>query len=223
MPAEGKSEALVILQTRQNKSAGHRRLNRLAIPDCRFPSRLLPSCDVPARAKHGRLSQRRKVDRPAGAHRRGAPGRSGGPPPDLGRPFAPGLSRRDGDDSQAAVRSGQQCPNGPLPGVPLFIMTHQSPDNVPDADPPYTFITSGIGAAVAQARSAAGDKDVSLMGSAAVQQALHEGLLDEIVLHQIPVLLGSGVRLLNGATADLRCTRVVDAPGVTHLTYEVVH
>ena len=48
---------------------------------------------------------------------------------------------------------------GPLPGVPLSIMTHQPPDNVPDADPPYTFITSGIGDAVAQARSAAGDKD----------------------------------------------------------------
>lgn len=61
------------------------------------------------------------------------------------------------------------------------------------------------------------------MGSAAVSQSLREGLLDEIVLHQIPVLLGSGVRLLDGVAADLRCTRVVDAPGVTHLVYDVVH
>jgi dihydrofolate reductase len=113
--------------------------------------------------------------------------------------------------------------NGPLPGVPLFILTHQAPDIVPNGDSAYTFVSGGIVDAVDLAREAAGSKDVSIMGSAGVRQALHAGLLDEIVLHLIPVLLGSGVRLLDGVNADLRCTRVVDAPGVTHLTYEVLH
>lgn len=112
--------------------------------------------------------------------------------------------------------------NGPLPGAALFVLTHNAPVSVPESDPPYTFVTSGITDAVTQARAAAGEKDVSIMGSAGVRQALQEGLLEEIVLHVVPVLLGGGVRLLDGVEADLRSTRVVEAPGVTHLAFEVV-
>jgi dihydrofolate reductase len=112
--------------------------------------------------------------------------------------------------------------SGPLPGAALFVLTHSVPGDVPRGDPPYTFVTSGIRDAIDQARDVAGDKDVSIMGSACVRQALREGLLDEIILHVVPVLLGGGVRLLEGVQADLRCTGVLDAPGVTHLSYEVV-
>ena len=112
--------------------------------------------------------------------------------------------------------------SGPLPGAALFVLTHSVPDDVPRGDPPYTFVTNGIRDAIDQARDVAGDKDVSIMGSACVRQALGEGLLDEIILHVVPVLLGGGVRLLDGVEADLRCTDVLDAPGVTHLSYEVV-
>ena len=112
--------------------------------------------------------------------------------------------------------------DGPLPGAPLFVLTHNVPGEVPQGSSTYTFVTTGIADAVAQARAAAGGKDVSIMGSAGVQQALREGLLDELVLDLVPVLLGGGVRLLDGVDANLRCTRVVDAPGVTHLAYEVV-
>ena len=113
--------------------------------------------------------------------------------------------------------------NGPLPGAPLFVLTHRVPDEVPRGRSPYTFITEGgIAEAVRQASAAADGKDVSLMGSAAGQQALREGLLDELILDQVPVLLGGGVRLLGQVPASLRCTRVVDAPGVTHLTYEII-
>jgi dihydrofolate reductase len=112
--------------------------------------------------------------------------------------------------------------HGPLPGAALFVLTHSVPGNLPESDPPYTFVTSGIADAVSQARIAAGEKDVGIMGSAGVRQALQEGLLDELIVHLVPVLLGGGVRLLDGVEADLRCTRVVDAPGVTHLAYDVV-
>jgi len=71
---------------------------------------------------------------------------------------------------------------------------------------------------------AAGDKDVSLMGAHAVQQCLQAGLLDELILHVTPVLLGAGVRLLDDLGqhgANLESIGVVDAPGVTHLSYRV--
>jgi dihydrofolate reductase len=71
----------------------------------------------------------------------------------------------------------------------------------------------------------AGDKYVSLMGSAVPQQCLRAGLLDEIQLHLVPVLLGGGVRLfdhLGTENIKLETIRVVDSPGVTHLRYRVV-
>jgi dihydrofolate reductase len=115
--------------------------------------------------------------------------------------------------------------NGPVPGLPVFVLTHQAPSAVPAGESRYTFVTDGIESAIAQARSAAGDGNVSLMGAAAAQQCLRLGLLDEIQLHVVPVLLGSGVRLfdhLGPSAVTLRKLRVVDAPGVTHLRYAVV-
>src|SRR6266511_1666196 len=83
---------------------------------------------------------------------------------------------------------------------------------------------AGIERAVEQARTAAGGKDVALMGANVVQQCLRAGLLDEFTIHQVPVLLGRGVRLLDGLepSVELELVGVVDAPGVTHLTYRVL-
>jgi dihydrofolate reductase len=114
---------------------------------------------------------------------------------------------------------------GPLPGVPLFVLTHRVPDPLPWSEPPYTYVSEGIEEAVTRAKAAAGDKDVSVMGSAGVQECLQAGLLDEIHLHLIPVLLGGGVRLLDHlgpAPISLERLGVVDAPGVTHLSYRVL-
>lgn len=115
---------------------------------------------------------------------------------------------------------------GELPGAPLFVLTHRAPAVVPAANPPYTFCTDGIDSAVAQARRAAGDKDVRLMGASVVQQCLGAGLLDELTIELVPIVLGRGVRLLDGlepGNAAFALARVVDAPGVTHLTYRVSH
>jgi dihydrofolate reductase len=113
---------------------------------------------------------------------------------------------------------------GPLPGTPLFVLTHREPEERPVGDPPYVYVTDGIESAVQQAMSAAQGKDVGVMGSAGVQQCLRAGLLDEIHLHLVPVLLGSGVRLFDHLGPDhieLKCIGVVDAPGVTHVSYRV--
>jgi dihydrofolate reductase len=115
--------------------------------------------------------------------------------------------------------------DGPLPGAPLFVLTHHVPQHVPHGRSVYTFVTDGIESAIEQASAAAGGKDVSLMGAAAVQHALRAGLLDEIEIHLIPVLLCGGVRLLDHLGDDpveLERLEVVDAPGVTHLRYRVV-
>ncbi len=114
---------------------------------------------------------------------------------------------------------------GPLPGVPLFVVTHRVPKTVPPGDPPYTFVTEGVERAVEKARTAAAGKDVSLMGATIVQQCLRAGLLDILTIHLVPVVLGRGVRLLDGlepGSAEMELLQVVDAPGVTHLTYRVV-
>jgi dihydrofolate reductase len=115
---------------------------------------------------------------------------------------------------------------GPIPGLPLFVLTHHVPANVPAGEPAYTFVTDGIESAVGQARKAAEDRNVFLMGADTVQQCLKAGLLDEIIINLVPVLLGGGVRLLDRLgqpPPKLECSRVIDAPGVTHLTYRVTN
>ena len=115
--------------------------------------------------------------------------------------------------------------NGPVPGLPLFIVTHNPPKEVPQGESTYTFVTDGVESAIHQAKEVAGDKYVSLVGASLPQQCLRAGLLDAIQIHLVPVLLGHGVRLfdhLGADTIDLELTRVVDAPGVTHLRYRVL-
>jgi len=86
----------------------------------------------------------------------------------------------------------------------------------------YTFVTGGIKTAVEQARAVADGKDVLLAGGVSIaQQALAAGLVDEVVLHVAPVLLGRGVRLFDAARADLRCIEAIHGEGAAHLRYAV--
>ncbi len=138
---------------------------------------------------------------------------------DVGRVGAVIAGRRTYEVSEAWGGSG------PIPGVPLFIMTHRAPTSVPTGDPPYKFVTEGIERAVEEAGAAAAGKDVALMGANIVQQCLRAGLLDLLVISLVPVVLGRGARPLDGLDpkrVQLDLVRVVDAPGVTHLTYRVV-
>jgi len=85
------------------------------------------------------------------------------------------------------------------------------------------FITTGIADAVSAARQAAAGKDVALMGSGMVAAALQAGLLDEVILHQVPVLLGGGTPYFHDLASSVPLTplEVVNAPGVTHLRFAV--
>lgn len=115
--------------------------------------------------------------------------------------------------------------NGPLPGLPVFVLTHSVPDQVPHGESHYTFVTDGVHSVIEQAKAAAGEKYVSLMGASVPQQCLRAGLLDEIQIHLVPVLLGTGVRLFDHLGSDnieLETIQVIDSPGVTHLRYRVL-
>jgi dihydrofolate reductase len=109
--------------------------------------------------------------------------------------------------------------------VPTFIVTHTVPQEWAGEGSPFTFVTDGIESALAQARQAAGDKDIAISGSTIVQQCLQAGWLDEIDIHLAPVLLGAGVRLfdhLGTQPRALEILRVVTTPDVTHLRYRVI-
>lgn len=77
----------------------------------------------------------------------------------------------------------------PHPTAPLFVLSHRP---APEMTGRQTLVSTGIEDAIAAAREAAGDKDVCLMGGGVVTEALKAGLVDELVLHQVPVLLGGG-------------------------------
>jgi dihydrofolate reductase len=107
---------------------------------------------------------------------------------------------------------------------PVFVVTHHPRPPLTLTDTTFTFVTDGIEAALAQAREAAGEKDVFIGGGAAViNQYLAAGLMDELELHVVPIILGGGARLFEGVgPLKLESQRAVDALGVTHLKYRVV-
>lgn len=116
--------------------------------------------------------------------------------------------------------SGWATGGTPHPDAPMVVLSHRP---VP-ANDRQTHVSTGIEDAVATARDLAGDKDVALMGGGVVTAALRAGLVDEVLLHQIPVLLGGGRPFFGELPEHIRLNLVeaVPAPGVTHLKYEVV-
>jgi dihydrofolate reductase len=106
---------------------------------------------------------------------------------------------------------------------PCYVVTHEPPAKVRLASR-FRFVTDGVAAAIDQARAAAGDKDVVVMGGAnVIDQCLAAKLVDEIRIHLSPLLLGGGTRLfeLAGPTTLVQ-RQVTESPRATHLTYEVV-
>lgn len=110
---------------------------------------------------------------------------------------------------------------------PVFVLTHHARQPlVMDGGTTFNLVTDGIRSALEQARDAADGGDVHVAGGAsAIQQYLAAGLLDELEIHLVPTLLGSGTRLfdnLAGSDVQLEPVRVVEGPGVTHLKYRVL-
>jgi dihydrofolate reductase len=110
-------------------------------------------------------------------------------------------------------------------GVPAFVLTHTVPQEWVYEGSPFKFVTDGLESAVDQAKAVAGEKDVAVGAASIAQQCIRAGLLDEVHINLVPVLLGGGVRLfehLGTTPIELENTRVVEAPGVTHLGFRVL-
>ena len=111
-------------------------------------------------------------------------------------------------------------------GLPIFVPSHRPPPPaVRWGYPLVTYVSDGIESAMAQAKAAAGDRDVQVRGANVAQEALAAGVLDEIQVHQIPVLLGEGRRLFEvlPALVELEIQQVIDTPEATHVRYRVRH
>jgi len=110
--------------------------------------------------------------------------------------------------------------------MPVFVVTHDAREPLlKQGATTYFFVTDGIEGALARAKAAAGDKDVAVMGGAnVIQQFMNAGLLDELRIHLAHVLLGDGTRFFNAMNAEqveLECTRLIESPGATHLTFRL--
>ena len=108
--------------------------------------------------------------------------------------------------------------------VPVFVLTHYEREPLTLGETIFHFVTEGPERAIDLAREAAGGGDVSIGGGAeTIQQHLRAGLLDELLLNQVPVVLGAGERLLDEIPPGVKLEqlRVIDAPGVAHLLYAV--
>ena len=115
--------------------------------------------------------------------------------------------------------SGHFGGGSPHPTAPLVVLSHRP---LPEISERQT-LAGGIEDAIAAARKLAGSQDVGLMGGGVVTAALAAGLVDEVVLHQVPILLGAGRPFFQALPEHVKLTLVeaVPAPGVTHLHYQI--
>lgn len=108
--------------------------------------------------------------------------------------------------------------------TPVFVLTHHERAPLPmQGGTTFHFLTDGIESALKQAQAAAGDRPVAIAGGATtVRQYLAAGLVDELVVHVVPVVLGDGERLwdgLGGLAAEP--VEVIASPTVTHVRYRL--
>ena len=113
--------------------------------------------------------------------------------------------------------------------VPIFIFTDKAPEKHPKETDKitFTFVTDGIESAVRQAKAAAGDKNVTIIGSSTTtQQCLSAGLADELHIDIIPIFLNTGFRpfeSLGNRSIKVERVKLVELPaGRTHMRFQIV-
>ena len=91
--------------------------------------------------------------------------------------------------------------------VPIFVLTHHPPQQITKGQNDQlkiVFVTDGVESAIEKAKAAAGEKNVTVVGGTnTAQQILSAGLFDELEIGIVPILLGSGLRFLDKASASL--------------------
>lgn len=128
-----------------------------------------------------------------------------------------------GANKTQTIEDGQ-IPYGGIAGAPVFLMTHSAHDPVQKDGISYNFVVEDVAEAVAAAKDAAGEKWVSVLGGSIARQCIERGLVDEIMLHVVPIILGSGIPLFAGLSTLTRLERI-DTSAFTsevHLRYRVL-
>jgi dihydrofolate reductase len=151
------------------------------------------------------------------------------PDGEYGRPSGPAGELFDEWNASGAVLAGRRTVEqvdhwgGDHHGVPIVVPSHRPPGPSVANYPLVTYVRDGIASAMAQAKAAAGDRDVVVQGAYTAQRALEAGVLDEVQIHQIPVLFGGGRRLFEvlPSRVELEIVRVIDTPEATHVRYRV--
>ena len=143
----------------------------------------------------------------------------------------PAVAKHFLDESQAtgAIVAGRRTVEqvdhwgGDAHGVPIFVPSHRPPDPSVSNYPLVTYVHDGIESAMAQAKAAAGQRNVLVKGGYVARRALEAGVLDELQIDLIPVLFGSGRRLfeLLPARVELEIVNVMGTPDATHIRYRV--
>ncbi|MDB5538524.1 MAG: hypothetical protein JWQ89_251 [Devosia sp.] len=114
----------------------------------------------------------------------------------------------------------------PFP-APSFVLTHNPRPDQQMKSAAFHFVTDGVESVVRQAKAAAGDGDVTVMGASTAQQILRSGLADALVINLVSVMLCGGTRLfdrIGDAHIELRCSKVAaGSPDVTHLEFDVLN
>ena len=125
-------------------------------------------------------------------------------------------NRMDAAKERGPASSGETYPFS----GPVFVLTHEPPER---PDPEVTFLSGDIGEAVATARSAAGGKNLEILGADVAGQCLRRGLVDEILVYVLPVLLGDGVPFSTPDVAriDLEPLSSTPSGAVTILRFRV--
>lgn len=150
---------------------------------------------------------------------------------EYGAVTGPAREVMDEVNSAGAVVTGRRTAElmdhwgGDLHGVPIFVPSHRPPGPAARWNyPKVTYVTDGIASAMEQAKAAAGDRNVYVQGAYTAQKALEAGVLDELQIHQIPVLLGRGRRMFDELPSEieLEIVRVIDTPEATHIRYRVL-
>jgi dihydrofolate reductase len=102
----------------------------------------------------------------------------------------------------------------------FFVVTHSVPEHV-RLSHDFTFVTDGLEDAIRQARAAADDKNVVVMGGGdVVRQCVDRGLADELRLHISPILFGSGTPLfVDVDRRELVQVEVKVSSTAVHVTY----
>jgi len=145
------------------------------------------------------------------------------------RPSGPAGELFDEMDATGAVLVGRRTAGqidhwkGDHHGVPIVVPSHRPPGPSVANYPLVTYVNDGIASAMAQAKAAARDRNVMVHGAYTAQRALEAGVLDELEIHQIPVLFGRGRRLFEvlQSRVELEIVRVIDTPEATHIHYRV--